>query len=326
MNEFEFNYCLNRTNKILYLLDRPCDKISGICSRISTVASKIFVRFARLLNYIFGDHRWYDEAKARSIVQYYLQTFPEVKKTTTISIKIGDIINRLKTIPSGKNATYGDGLSLTKPKNSKVSTKKVETSKKTEEDPKKTAEANTPKKSKESQADTKCSKSELDVKSTDAAPKAEFESPFNFFKPKTGFVLLNPPPPIETVTSKPIQQLVQANVYEEQVDSKEISSHQFQLRKSGKQFDLRTMFNLHANEFGNGSKLEGVSTSYSAMESLHDYLVEWQEIHKHPLLDQFIKRLAFSLTLSKTFSKEHFVNVAQKKIQEAFNKKRILTS
>lgn len=89
--------------KILGYLDQPsltAHKESRVFTRLSQVPAKISVRLHRVLNFLFGDHQWYSEARVRKILKSY-SGLPAAKKTAEFSEKALMAFDHLERIGDG---------------------------------------------------------------------------------------------------------------------------------------------------------------------------------------------------------------------------------
>lgn len=121
MAQREINHYLNNLDRCLHYLDKPNIRRTSdgkirqysLCRRICLFVSKIFVRLARVWNYVFGDHYGYNELKARKIVIYYLNRVPLDQRTKEKSKQILAIYDRLNLLREG-SGTYADKIDAAK--------------------------------------------------------------------------------------------------------------------------------------------------------------------------------------------------------------------
>jgi hypothetical protein len=320
MNETEFNYCINRTNRILYFLEKKSAQKSNICNRISQVVSKFFLNVLRLFNYLFGDHRWYDEAKARAIVRYYTTQFPAEKKNEKLSAKVSKIQNFLNP----------------------ASIKAITTSSRTEsrnpnETPPQFGPSNSAKPLDPIPVPVQAQDEAKPVEAPDssATSKSEKQKSFRFYSPyglpnpdpETGFAFVDPPVPVKLQHAQLKRELKPVLPVQQAAPLKDLTGHQFHLITQNRpNLDIRTLFQLHANEFGANSSLEGNYT-LDSINFLHAYLIEWENIHKHPAVAKFIKKLSFAKQVAELLEKQDlpaFTKALQEGIEESCKTKESL--
>ena len=110
---------LRNLDKILMFLDDPDVKsMESYVLRFTSLQCKVVKRLARLWNFLFGDHRWYNESCARKLIKHFAKDANEINKTDNLRAGILKIHDRLADIRHGKG-TWAQGIDrslLEKPK------------------------------------------------------------------------------------------------------------------------------------------------------------------------------------------------------------------
>lgn len=75
---------------------------------VTQFKSKTMVRLARLWNFMFGDHHWYNEACARKLVKFYAKEAGGTRNEE-LTEKVVELYDRLAKIKRGEG-TYADGI------------------------------------------------------------------------------------------------------------------------------------------------------------------------------------------------------------------------
>ena len=111
--KFNIQHELDHLEKVIEYLDKPNIKLPGDSATSRSVfkklISKIGVRLSRLRNFLFGDHHWYSNARARKLVKYYIQNVDASKKNDKQISQIICIYDRLIRLKRGKGS-WGDQI------------------------------------------------------------------------------------------------------------------------------------------------------------------------------------------------------------------------
>lgn len=295
MNEKQYSYHLNHLDRVYYYLDKPDlyrDAKSGqikqfnLAQRICLCVSKIFMRIARIWNYLCGDHHVYNELKARKIVIHYLNSKERTAKQTE---HILNIYKRLSVLSFG-NGTYADGID-------KEKIIALESSPKTADPVTKPAE--NPATNPATNSSTKISQ----TKKT----KWQKPDPLPKIDPKT---YLTSSEPEEKTLSEPDEAAL---------------AHKF-VDLNLKYSSNRMLMHLHGNRFGENSKLEGFTSNQESMEYLHGYLKAWNSniATPQPIVTEFTEKLSSAIELNNQKTIPEFVSCGQSQLQKAFEQKKAM--